>query len=255
MKQLLAILSLILVGYFSLSCEDLIGLERLNIVKTEAINGSNFVPEDTTINAYVESFLIDVGDRKPLIRYGHCWARTPEPVIEIDNFSINLSPAAPRAYIDTLNRLELDSTYFIRAYAEFEGGIVYGETIEFIADASDVPVAEFGNTDIGTTSVGFITQPIGTPSGENVIEVEASIELISLGIRPIIAHGFCWAIEPNPTVENADTTNLGSLSEAGEISDTLSVADTPNIYLRSYVISSSGTPIYGGDGDTQIQVF
>lgn len=250
MKHFALVCSFLLLGLFIWSCEDLIGLERLNIVRTEAIIGSNFIPEDSSIKAYVESVLIDVGDREPLIRYGHCWAKTPEPVIERDNFSENLSPQTPRVYTDTICQLDLDATYFIRSYVEFEGGITYGAAIEFIADASDVPVAEFGETlEIGTT--------LGGNGGEETTrDVEVSIELIAKGIRPIIAHGFCWSLDSLPTIENADTTNLGGLSMLGSISDTIPALTIDSAYfIRSYTLSSSRRVIYGGDGISPKRIF
>jgi hypothetical protein len=66
-------------------------------------------------------------------------------------------------------------------------------------------------------------------------------EIISDGKTDIIAHGFCWSTEPEPTLSN----NFSSYSGNMHIVDTLKgLKANTSYYLRAYATNSLGT-VYG----------
>jgi len=59
---------------------------------------------------------------------GVCWSTTPNPTLA-NNHTVDGS--GPGSFISNITGLERNSTYFVRAYAINDGGVVYGDEVVF----------------------------------------------------------------------------------------------------------------------------
>ncbi|MBS0010307.1 MAG: fibronectin type III domain-containing protein, partial [Bacteroidales bacterium] len=79
-------------------------------------------------SATLRGEIIDFG--KGIIDHGHCWAEHSNPVP--GDFSSSFGPVTDEnKFITELDKLEADKTYYFRAWAEGDDGIIYGEVLSF----------------------------------------------------------------------------------------------------------------------------
>ena len=125
------------------------------------------------------------------------------------------------AYSSYVTGLPTDVTFYVRAYAKNEAGIVYGESV------SKSP---------GTASVS--TQKVEYVSGE-----EGSIicygAIIEAGDPPYTERGFVYGISPNPTVNDNKIKNEGE--GVGSFNSKITGLETgKTLYVRAYVKNIAG---------------
>ena len=125
------------------------------------------------------------------------------------------------AYSSYVTGLPTDVTFYVRAYAKNEAGIVYGESV------SKSP---------GTASVS--TQKVEYVSGE-----EGAIlcygAIIEAGEPPYTERGFVYGISPNPTVNDNKIKNEGE--GVGSFNSKITGLETGKpLYIRAYVKNIAG---------------
>lgn len=98
---------------------------------------SNALPAVTTGNAInitdttadVEGEITSLGG-SDIISYGHCWSTFTNPTVN-DSYTDLGSSDTTGSYISNLTNLFSDTTYYVRAYAENNEGLSYGNEVSF----------------------------------------------------------------------------------------------------------------------------
>lgn len=153
-----------------------------------------------------------------IVSRGVCWNKEGVPTIS-DNKT--LDGAGTGEFNSIIEGLEINSKYFVRAYATNGVGTAYGDEIAFstIAGAPSVSTSEI--TDISqTTAVG----------GGNVFNT---------GGQPVTSRGVCWGILPSPNI-NGNKTNAGK-GIGSFISNLSSLTGNTTYFVRAYATNSKGT--------------
>ncbi|OQX97108.1 MAG: hypothetical protein B6I20_13345 [Bacteroidetes bacterium 4572_117] len=147
--------------------------------------------------------------------HGHCWSLTDPPVIDDSRSSYGLIDGN-HEFSSNINNLNL-GRYYIRAYMDSEGGVVYSNTVVFES--------------IISVYTGQIVQ-----SDETII---MSGNIRSLGVKPILNHGHCWsAITSSPSANN-NHNSLGTLNKLGSFSSEIEgLLPDVTYYIRSYATDS-----------------
>ncbi|MBQ1178673.1 MAG: carboxypeptidase regulatory-like domain-containing protein [Bacteroidaceae bacterium] len=176
--------------------------------------------------ATLRGMIADVGSSK-IIRYGFCWAESPAPTI--DAHAVNLGDcSAPKSFESAITGLTPNTTYYVRAYAENNAGMVYSyEEVSFTTyDVPELPTVTTGQVSAVTNSSAV---------------VEGCI--VNLGNVPSVsAYGHVWSTSANPTIERDYYTDFGATDEvktfASELTD---LEERTTYYVRAYVTNEMGT--------------
>lgn len=158
------------------------------------------------INKQFASTIIDEGG-STLISKGFCWNQKGKPTIDDQKL------IAGDSFTVTIENLEADSTYYIRAFAENAYGIVYSEQISIrIASAPKLGEIERINPETNT-----FRSVVTDDGGSEVLE-----------------YGFCWNQTGNPMMTDNPV--------AGDANFTASFGDLPPgvYYVRAYAVNKAG---------------
>lgn len=180
----------------------------------------------TSSSVTLQSELIDDGGYE-IITMGFCYKMLEEgededPVQE-DN-AINVSTESATFGV-TLEDLQPDKRYSVRAYGTNQEGVGYGPTITFTTQASEVPVLSS-------------TEAIE----EEALSVRVEASLIDQGTSEVTEMGFCWSAESEePTIEMSHQSG-SEMSEAGTFSLLIeNLLPGTTYYIRAYAMNGNGT--------------
>ena len=151
-------------------------------------------------------------------RRGVCWGDKQYPDI-LGNHTED--GTGNGEFMSSIGNLQPNTTYYIRAYAENEKGIAYGNQVSFVSDKG-LPVV--------TTL---------TPSKTNLIVVTGG-SISSDNGYAITARGICYGTTPYPDLGTAHNhTEDGS--GTGTFSSTFEMPGTGIYYIRAYATNANGT--------------
>ena len=157
--------------------------------------------------------------------YGHAH----NPTVE-DDSKKEVTGNGEGAFSIKVTELEINTVYYIRAYAINEAGIGYGSEIMLDFDAVK-PIVQ-------TKEVTNVSIEDGTATFNGSIE--------SVGDPAYIERGFVYGFAHNPTVED-DTKKVVSGIETGAFSVNVTELEMNKIYyIRAYAINSQNTA-YGNE--------
>ena len=121
------------------------------------------------------------------------------------------------------------AVYYVRAYASYSKGIVYGDELSFDFNAK---MPEVSTQDVTLSNIGA-----GTARFNGSIDNEGDL--------PIIERGFVYAVTHTPTVY--DNKEIASGTGTGQYSLNVSgLAEGYNYRVRAYITNSKGTE-YGNE--------
>lgn len=191
----------------------------LPIVKTGAVTNV------TSASANLSGTITSLGNGS-LQRKGFCWSSTHTvPSLEQREGSSEVSTEGS-AYFYELTGLSGKTRYYVRAYAENEKGVSYGETQEFTTGTSAVVPILSGTTisEIGETSA------------------KATATVVSDGGASVSGKGFCYSLtNSSPTIEGGSTT-LADVSTGNSITGVLkNLEPDAKYYIRAYATNGEGT--------------
>jgi len=149
---------------------------------------------------------------------GVCWGTSQYPTVTNDHTEDGTGAGE---FFSNIGNLQPNTTYYVRAYAENEKGVAYGNQVTFTTE-SGVPTVK-------TTLVRV--------DGKTMIYYEGSVT--DAGDSPVTERGICWGTS-NPTIasqKTADGDGLGGYS--GSL--TVSNVHTQDLYIRAYATNGSGT--------------
>ncbi len=178
------------------------------------------------ITARAHAAVIDIG--QGITQHGHCWSTNLEPTVydsKTENGQVN--SAGP--FISNLTGLLPGSKYYVKAYVQNAGNIVYGaDKLSFTTLSAGLPVVTTGTAGNLTTNSATVTGNLDSPGP---------------GISSVTDHGHCWSSETaTPTIENNTITQLGPKDTTGSFESILAaLAPGTLYYVRAYATNSSGT--------------
>lgn len=122
----------------------------------------------------------------PVTTRGFCWSTSQNPTIA-DNHTIDTIPTDSTSFdifTSQITNLDLNTQYFVRAYAINSSGIGYSNQ---------------------TTFTTLNTPTITTKTISNIMDSTATCggNITSTGGGTIISKGICWSTSPNPTISNS----------------------------------------------------
>jgi hypothetical protein len=192
----------------------------LPTVETIISNPNNFeqIVYDTYVLEISGNVISDGG--KTILDIGLCYSTTGNP----DVLGPHKSVGPDYSFNTTLENLEDNTTYYVRAYAANENGVGYGNMITFTTDP---------------------TIPIVTISPlESVAASSAVIKSITMPGNHIDERGVCYGTNPNPTISNMTKKRL-----TGNLYVLDNLQPSTVYYVRGYGKS------YGQVGYSQSQSF
>lgn len=151
---------------------------------------------------------------------GICWNTIGNPTLEDNSREIG---AGTGSFDTQLTGLTKRTTYYVRAYATNNLGLNYGNQIIFTtSDLPSVSTVEIANVKSNSiTCVGVVNDEGGTE---------------------VFDRGFCWDIDPEPTI---DAAHLQDGSGTGEFECELTeLPSATQFFIRAYATNLNGT-VYG----------
>lgn len=149
---------------------------------------------------------------------GICWSITQNPTI---TDSKTADGTGGSSYTSSLTGLTPSTTYYVRAYATYSEGIVYGNELTFTTGTVVLPT-------VSTSSITNITQTTSTVGGN----------VTSDGGATVTERGVCYSTSQNPTVDNSKV-QIGSGTGTFTSNITGLTANT-TYYVRAYAKNSVG---------------
>jgi uncharacterized protein (TIGR02145 family) len=173
--------------------------------------------EEITINSAIVGGNVTSDGGAEVTARGICWSTLDEPALS-DNFKA--SGTGLGEFTCTIDGLNPNTEYHLRAYAENSVGVAYGNEVTFITGTAAPAVT--------TSSITGITNNSATCGGTITYN----------GGGTITEKGVCWSTSPNPDIQGAHTNVANG-------TDTYTCAMTPlaqgtKYYARAYVKNSSG---------------
>jgi hypothetical protein len=181
-------------------------------------------------SAVLSGAIISVGSAT-VTRYGFCWSTKPTPTVENDKTNLG-DCSNPLAFESTAINLEHSTKYYVRAYAENSVGLSYSTEKSFTtAGLPTVPTVETGIASAITASTATIGGTVSNLGNE----------------AEVTQYGHVWGVNPNPAIDLATRTNLGTLNVTGQYaSDIEGLLPNVQYHVRAYATNSKGTA-YGND--------
>ena len=149
---------------------------------------------------------------------GVCWSTSNNPII---TDSHTTDGTGTGSYSSELKELDVNTTYYLRAYATNSIWTAYGLEKSFTTND--------GIPDLTTTEITNITANSAV-SGGNITDDGGS---------SITARGVCYSTSQNPTITDSHTTDgTGTGSYTSELTE---LYINTNYYIRAYATNSIGT--------------
>jgi uncharacterized protein (TIGR02145 family) len=152
--------------------------------------------------------------------YGHCWDSLTSPTVDDSKTAFGTINTA-KSFNSSLEDLEFDRKYYIRAYFVIDNITVYGNELSFNTLDGKPTVTTATSTNITTSSA---------TSGGNITDK---------GGTAITARGVCWNTSGSPTITDSKTND-----DSGTGSFTSSITgltENTTYYVRAYATNSYGT--------------
>jgi hypothetical protein len=158
-----------------------------------------------------------------LYERGVCWGLELNPIQKVPAEGTEIGN-----YTVTIEGLDPNTDYHVRAYAINEKGIAYGEDLPFRTTDGKPTVTTSGITEITSTSA---------KCGGNVTDQ---------GADPVTERGICWSTSHEPMATGNHATN--GTGTGSFICDMTNLTPNQTYYVRAYATNSKGTA-YGDEVD------
>ena len=206
-------------GALLISCEQILNIDRENLFETGT------VIEFNDRSATIIGEIISLENGGLITQHGHCWATHENPTVEDD--TTNLGEVMNTGEFEsTLDGLQPDNQYFIRAYIITNGDVRYENEVGFSTrqNQSIITRAVFS---IGPTSAGF--------KGE-ILDID------------VTEHGFCWSTvtdTPEYQSEDSESIGLGQANSLGSfITNVSGLSPNQQYHVRAFLVKQ-GSVTYG----------
>ena len=151
---------------------------------------------------------------------GICWSTSPIPTVEDNNMA-----AQSEDFICRMTGLEKETDYYVRAYVRTSEDIIfYGDERQF-RTTKEIVLPELGDVEVSDIEINSAT-------------VISSV--ISDGNTTVLSAGFCFSINPAPTIETGTVLQCDPASQ--QLGKKLTeLNDGTTYYIRSFATNIIGT--------------
>ena len=175
-------------------------------------------PTDITATSAVVGGTVTLPEGSHVFLRGVCWGTAPNPDIDGSHTSDGTGIGS---FSSTLEGLNPNTTYYMRAYVVGDNGLAYGNELNFTT-MSGIPV-------VSTAEVTNILGD-GATCGGTVTDG---------GGLDITARGVCWSTSHDPTLSDCHTTDGTGMGEFTSSITGLSTSTT--YYVRAYATTTQAT--------------
>lgn len=184
------------------------------VVRTTAISS-------ITQNSAKSGGTIVEGGGAEITAKGVCWSTNPEPVLT-DSHTTDGSGVS--SFTSSLEGLNCEVKYFVRAYATNSAGTAYGDTVSFSTLTCDANLPT-----ITTKSASSITETTAMCGG-NISDDGGAV---------VTERGICWSTSTDPGL---DDEFIESGSGTGDFTLTITgLSCNTTYYVKAYAKNASGT--------------
>jgi hypothetical protein len=153
----------------------------------------------------------------PVTARGICWDTIPNPTIEDSKSS---DGSGTGSFTSSITGLTPGTTYYLRAYAVDDNGVVYSRESAFTTPGAPV---------LTTLQLFAVTNTTAYSGGE----------ISSNGSSEVTDRGICWSTNQNPTTADSKTTDGNG---SGKFISTITGLNQGVIYyIRAYATNHEGT--------------
>jgi uncharacterized protein (TIGR02145 family) len=198
---------------------------------SEIPTGSNKIEiKTTTLNDITYNSVVVVSDLVnpvsdvQIIQHGHCWSTEANPSTDEDHTSLG-NKINQTSFQSKIENLISKTKYYIRAYVQIEGYIIYGNDVEFTT------LEELKLPTVTTSNVTNITSN-SAKCGGNVT---------SNGNGTVTSRGVCWDTTGNPTLENNTGLTNNGTGTGSFTSNLTSLNENTTYYVTAYATNEKGT--------------
>ena len=181
-------------------------------------NLSTKTPSNVTLSSAVLGGVISNPNNITINEKGICYSKTTNPFIENSQTLVSIDS---NNYSITLNNLDSNTTYYVKAYLKTNTGIVYGSQINFVTSASAFK----------TDTVSTITQVSATVGG--IINNYAGATILSKGI--------VYNTSPGPTKNNGFTKQFTDATASNFKINLTGLTFNTTYYVKAFYTTTSGT--------------
>jgi len=204
-----------------------VGIGYGNVINftTESRNAIIITSEITNITATMASCggnIINNGGSNIIAR-GVCWNTDKNPVLTESHTTEGVGTGI---YISQILNLDVNTTYYVRAYATNANNTYYGSELSF--------TTENGLPTLITNDVNDITATTALCGG--IISDDGGFDITSRGV--------CWNTSNNPTIANPHTNNGNGTGSF--VSNITGLSEWSTYYVRAYATNETGTS-YGNE--------
>ena len=178
---------------------------------------TNDINSVTSTTAICGGNVISNGNADVIAR-GVCWSTEQHPTLDSPHTSDGNGIGS---FISNITGLNINTKYYVRAYATNEKGTAYGTQKEFTTRDGMPTVTTNDITDITTESA---------LCGGNITD-DGGFE--------ITLRGVCWSTNQNPTTNESHTTD--GCGASGFISVLTNLNNNTKYYVRAYATNEKGT--------------
>ena len=182
--------------------------------------------EDITWNSAVGGGIITSEGSSEVTERGLCWSLQPNPTIADNRLP---SGGGPGEFNIQMTGLTPETGYYIRAYAINSVDTAYASIVVF--NTGPEPVEPY----VVTADVDQI--------GTNSVHCGGSID--NDGGAPIISKGFCWSMNPNPTLADV-SIEFGNGQDPFDM-EIQGLVHNTEYHISAYATNSEGKTGYGNE--------
>ena len=175
---------------------------------------------DITISSAQTGGTITYAGSADITERGVCYGFSHNPTTD-ENHTIDGTGSGP--FTSNLIGLQLNTIYYVRAYAKNMHGTYYGNELSFTTNNGTVVVT--------TNNIENISPTSATCGG--------TVTVSSGNTLPITARGVCWGINHNPTISNSHTTD--GTGVGGFTSSITDLIVNTHYYVRAYATNEIDT--------------
>ncbi len=205
-------------------------VSAIGIIEELPVLNTLEVTDATSTTAVFNAEIVNVGSPKYTER-GFVYSINSNPTLENTIEKLTAPITASNKYSVIVSRLEVDTKYYVRAYAKNELGIAYSTNEVSFEPVQTLPVVVTDNPTNKYVGLGRVT------FNGNITYV---------GDPAYTEHGFVYGPVHNPTVDD-DTKKVVSGKSEGVFSSNISGLEMNTIYyVRAYATNNFGTA-YGAE--------
>ncbi|PYF71476.1 hypothetical protein [Pedobacter nutrimenti] len=157
---------------------------------------------------------------------GLLWSSQPDFTPDLSSPNKTTESGGTGRFNSTINGLEPNKTYYVRAYAVNSAGAAYGEALSF---------KTFTLAQLITTEASSITSTTAVSGGD----------IFSDGGDKVTSSGIVWSTKPNPTRDLPSRTQ-GGTGVGSFIHSLTELMGNTTYYVRAYAVNRAGTA-YGNE--------